>query len=79
MFSESITSYGFRGVALNSICALGEVTVTTKTDSDQVATIYTLDHDGKIEKTAESHGNRGLTFFILYHSYFTILNCFYFT
>src|SRR4051794_29611377 len=39
----------YKGEALNSICAVTESTqITTKTENDPVAILYTLDHSGKI-------------------------------
>ncbi|RGB43813.1 histidine kinase-like ATPase [Rhizophagus diaphanus] len=44
-----VETYGFRGEALNSICAVTESTqIITKTENDPVATLYTLDRSGKI-------------------------------
>lgn len=48
---QSLTSFGFRGEALSSLCALGNLTVETRTKYDVVATHLTFDHSGLL--TAE--------------------------
>ncbi|GET00959.1 PMS1 protein homolog 1 [Rhizophagus clarus] len=46
---NNVDTYGFRGEALNSICAVTESTqIITKTENDPVATLYTLDRSGRI-------------------------------
>ncbi|CAG8457976.1 18269_t:CDS:10 [Cetraspora pellucida] len=46
---NKVETYGFRGEALNSICAISESTqITTKTSKDPVAINYSLDRTGKI-------------------------------
>ncbi|XP_068989178.1 PMS1 protein homolog 1 isoform X2 [Neodiprion pinetum] len=46
---ESLTTYGFRGEALNAICRVAaEVKVTTKTIQDETARSYVLDNNGSI-------------------------------
>ena len=44
----SLNSFGFRGEALSSLCALSELTVTTRTESEDVATRLTYDRRGGI-------------------------------
>ncbi|MFT7807972.1 PMS1 protein1-like [Arapaima gigas] len=58
---EHLQTYGFRGEALGSICAVSEVTVTTKTPDDAVSTQYTLDHTGHITSQKPSHLGQGTT------------------
>ncbi|KAM7527075.1 hypothetical protein LguiB_030485 [Lonicera macranthoides] len=49
---QSLTTFGFRGEALSSLCTLGDLTVETRTKNEQVATHLTFDHSGLL--TAES-------------------------
>lgn len=54
-----MTTFGFRGEALSSLCALGELTVETRTKDEAVATHLTYDHSGLLvaeRKTARQIG-----------------------
>ncbi|KAH6766380.1 DNA mismatch repair protein [Perilla frutescens var. hirtella] len=56
---QLLTTFGFRGEALSSLCALGEVTVETRTLDEVVATHLTYDHKGIMtaeRKTARQVG-----------------------
>lgn len=56
---QSLTTFGFRGEALSSLCALGNLTVETRTKNEAVATHLTFDHTGMItaeRKTARQVG-----------------------
>ncbi|KAG2307497.1 hypothetical protein Bca52824_027245 [Brassica carinata] len=56
---QSLTTFGFRGEALSSLCALGNLTVETRTKKEQVATLLTFDHSGLLvaeKKTARQIG-----------------------
>ncbi|KAA8549170.1 hypothetical protein F0562_000854 [Nyssa sinensis] len=48
---QSLTTFGFRGEAMSSLCALGDLTVATRTKNETVATHLTFDHSGLL--TAE--------------------------
>uniref|UniRef100_A0A224X6P8 Putative dna mismatch repair protein n=1 Tax=Panstrongylus lignarius TaxID=156445 RepID=A0A224X6P8_9HEMI len=56
---DHLNSYGFRGEALSSLCAVSQVTVTTKTDCDEIAKTYSFDSDGIITSSRVSHLNIG--------------------
>lgn len=56
---QSLTTFGFRGEALSSLCALGHLTVETRTKNESVATHLTFDHSGLLtaeKKTARQIG-----------------------
>ncbi|XP_043750031.1 PMS1 protein homolog 1 isoform X1 [Cervus elaphus] len=58
---ENLTTYGFRGEALGSICCIAEVSVTTKTAADNFSTQYVLDGGGHIVSQKPSHLGQGTT------------------
>ncbi|NXU49611.1 PMS1 protein, partial [Turnix velox] len=62
---ESLTTYGFRGEALGSICCASEVLITTKTEDDDFSTQYTLDSSGHITSKKPSHLGQGTTVTVL--------------
>ncbi|GLJ47147.1 hypothetical protein SUGI_0995380 [Cryptomeria japonica] len=45
---QSLTLLGFRGEALSSLCALGNVTIETRTKNESVGTQLIFDHSGLI-------------------------------
>ncbi|KAJ4910213.1 DNA mismatch repair protein PMS1 [Raphanus sativus] len=56
---QSLNTFGFRGEALSSLCALGNLTVETRTKEEQVATLLTFDRSGLLvaqKKTARQIG-----------------------
>jgi DNA mismatch repair protein PMS2 len=56
---QSLTTFGFRGEALSSLCALGDLTIETRTANEQVATHLTFNHSGVLvaeKKTARQIG-----------------------
>ncbi|XP_053664680.1 mismatch repair endonuclease PMS2 [Anopheles marshallii] len=46
---ESIETFGFRGEALSSLCALSDMIITTRHSTAQHATKLTLNHEGRIK------------------------------
>ncbi|XP_050238999.1 DNA mismatch repair protein PMS1 isoform X2 [Mercurialis annua] len=56
---QSLTTFGFRGEALSSLCVLGELTVETRTKNESVATHLSFDRSGLLtaeKKTARQIG-----------------------
>lgn len=56
---QSLTTFGFRGEALSSLCALGKLTVETRTKNEEVAAHLTFDPSGLLtseKKTARQIG-----------------------
>ncbi|XP_045909296.1 PMS1 protein homolog 1 [Micropterus dolomieu] len=62
---ERLETYGFRGEALGSICAVAEVAVITKTEEDDISTQYTLNFTGEIVSQKPSHLGQGTTVSVL--------------
>ncbi|XP_052422308.1 PMS1 protein homolog 1 isoform X2 [Carassius gibelio] len=58
---ERLETYGFRGEALASICAISEVVITTKTADDDFSIQYSVDHNGQIISQKPSHLGEGTT------------------
>ncbi|PNI13334.1 PMS1 isoform 5 [Pan troglodytes] len=58
---ENLTTYGFRGEALGSICCVAEVLITTRTAADNFSTQYVLDGSGRILSQKPSHLGQGTT------------------
>nr|CAD7452031.1 unnamed protein product [Timema tahoe] len=56
---EYLQCYGFRGEALNALCRVAEVTVTTKTDEDDYAMAYTMNKNGQVAFMKPSHLGKG--------------------
>ncbi|PIK49320.1 putative PMS1 protein-like 1 [Apostichopus japonicus] len=57
----SVTSYGFRGEALASLCAISDVSITTKRKEDGISRVHTLDHSGLVSSSKPSHLGNGTT------------------
>ncbi|XP_051478910.1 PMS1 protein homolog 1 isoform X2 [Apus apus] len=62
---DSLTTYGFRGEALSSICCISEVLITTKTPDDDFSIQYTLDSNGHIASKKPSPLWQGTTVTVL--------------
>ena len=58
---EKLTTYGFRGEALASLCAVSNVSMTTKTASAPAGTCYTFDCSGNISATKPVASSTGTT------------------
>lgn len=56
---QCLTTFGFRGEALSSLCALGDLSVETRTKNESLAAHLTFDHSGLLtgeRKTARQVG-----------------------
>ncbi|XP_049960832.1 PMS1 protein homolog 1-like [Schistocerca serialis cubense] len=51
----TLSTYGFRGEALSSLCQVSSITITTKTASDNIAMTYMISQDGSILNSRPSH------------------------
>ncbi|CAG5082020.1 Similar to PMS1: PMS1 protein homolog 1 (Homo sapiens) [Cotesia congregata] len=58
---ESLTTYGFRGEALSSLCKVSKVQVITRTVEDNVGRCYTMDHNGTVTAVQHCHRTLGTT------------------
>ena len=57
----TVTSYGFRGEALSSLCALGTLTLSTKTATQQLGTMLSFDNDGRLVQQRPVARTQGTT------------------
>lgn len=56
---HSLTTFGFRGEALSSLCALGNLTIETRTKDEPIGTCLTYEYSGAVKtewKTARQVG-----------------------
>ena len=60
-FLEHLQSYGFRGEALHGLCTVSLLSITTKTENDEVASTYIFDNNGTVRETKPSHQMNGCT------------------
>eukprot|EP00466_Bigelowiella_natans_P006286 jgi/Bigna1/79066/fgenesh1_pg.59_\ len=58
---EQVRSFGFRGEALSSLCALSKLTVTTRTEKDPTATKLEYSSAGELVKQTPSARGIGTT------------------
>lgn len=58
---QSIETMGFRGEALNALCAISDVTIITRTQRDATATQLRYDHNGVLTEQKRCHRNAGTT------------------
>lgn len=56
---ESLVTYGFRGEALAAVCAIGKLSVITKTAEDAIALSYTMDNSGNVIDSKPTHLSQG--------------------
>ena len=58
---QALASFGFRGEALSSLCAVSEVTVVTRTEGSQMGARLTYDHAGVLTGMAAAARSKGTT------------------
>ncbi|XP_055946183.1 mismatch repair endonuclease PMS2-like isoform X1 [Argiope bruennichi] len=56
-----VSTFGFRGEALSSLCALSDLEVTTRDADSEVGTTLTFDHNGILIKSVPTHRQVGTT------------------
>lgn len=56
-----VNTFGFRGEALSSLCAVGDMTVITRHSSAEFGTKLEIDHFGKIQSRTVSPRSQGTT------------------
>lgn len=56
---NDLTTYGFRGEAIHSLCVVGNVTIVTRCIEENTAVKMTFNHDGDVIKKEEIAGNVG--------------------
>ncbi|ETE59618.1 PMS1 protein-like 1, partial [Ophiophagus hannah] len=59
---ETLSTYGFRGEALGSICSISQISITTRTAADDFSTQYHFDRSGHIISQKPSHLGTGMAF-----------------
>jgi len=59
--SQSLSTFGFRGEALSAICAMGDMTVSTRTTNDTAATLLSYDRFGKLASQVPAAREMGTT------------------
>lgn len=60
---------------MSSVCNVAQVSITTKSASDDIATCYTYDHNGRITCSKASHITKGVVSLSMFFND-TILNVF---
>lgn len=66
LFPDTLQTFGFRGEALNALCAVAEVIIITKTEEDVVGTLYIMNHTGQIVKHESCHRSTGKSIFLIF-------------
>mmetsp|Transcript_88087 Transcript_88087/g.169516 ORF Transcript_88087/g.169516 Transcript_88087/m.169516 type:complete len:1035 (-) Transcript_88087:162-3266(-) len=59
--SQSLSTFGFRGEALSAICAMGDMTVCTRTANNATATLLSYDRFGKLASQVAAAREMGTT------------------
>jgi len=66
LFLDALQTFGFRGEALNAVCAVADVIIITKTKEDNVGTSYTMNNDGQIINREPCHRSTGKNIFLIF-------------
>uniref|UniRef100_A0A0A9Z016 DNA mismatch repair protein S5 domain-containing protein n=1 Tax=Lygus hesperus TaxID=30085 RepID=A0A0A9Z016_LYGHE len=61
---EKLSSYGFRGEALFSICAVADVSVSTISKGDPFGRTYKMNHNGEVIETKAANLDRGTSILV---------------
>jgi len=59
--SQNLSTFGFRGEALSAICAMGDMTISTKTAADSCASLIAYDRFGKLSSSSPAAREVGTT------------------
>lgn len=51
--TNELTTFGFRGEAIHSLCVVGDVNITTRCRNEEIGIKMIFDHDGNITQKAE--------------------------
>eukprot|EP00127_Corallochytrium_limacisporum_P006940 Clim_evm26s238 gene=Clim_evmTU26s238 len=58
---QTVSTFGFRGEALSSVCALAELSIVTCTEDQDMGTLLNFDQSGKLRGQQTSARDRGTT------------------
>ncbi|GIX91555.1 mismatch repair endonuclease PMS2 [Caerostris darwini] len=66
-----VSTFGFRGEALSSLCALSDLEITTRHSESEVGSTLSFDHNGALIKNIPSHRQVGTTVTIknIFHTF----------
>ncbi|XP_052250027.1 PMS1 protein homolog 1-like isoform X2 [Dreissena polymorpha] len=58
---EAVSTYGFRGEAVGSLCTVSSLSITSKTKHDDVGQTFTFDHHGNVTSQKPAAISQGTT------------------
>jgi len=61
---QTLTTYGFRGEGLSSLCEVADVSICTRTKNEVHSTLYILDSHGYIKSSKPCHAPVGTTVYV---------------
>ena len=56
---ENLSSYGFRGEALASLCAVSDVTITSKVTAENIGHVFSYNQNGVLTNTKPISATKG--------------------